>query len=180
MKQEIEIKFKIENPGEIRESLRRLGAVFEGRVFERNVTFDNPDRGFGNEDKILRVREDSKVTITFKGPQDENSRFKKRLEIEVTTSDFEKSVMLLRELGFQEAWRYEKERETWRLGNVEIVIDRLPVIGYWIEIEGEEGEIEKVAEKLGLDISQGTNKTYKRIFLDFCRENGIEKEHMVF
>ncbi len=180
MKHEIEIKFKIDNPEEIREKLKSLGAVFHGKVFERNVTFDDPERDFGRGGKLLRIRDNGRVTITFKGKPEENSKFKKRLEIEIVSDDFEKSVRLLKELGFQEVWRYEKERETWKLGNVEIVIDLLPFIGWWMEIEGNEKEIEETAKKLGLDISKGITDTYKKIFLDFCKEKGIKQEHMVF
>ncbi len=179
MKHEIELKFRIGNPREVREKLRALGAVFEGRVFERNVTFDDPERGFGKV-KLLRVRDAGKVSITFKG-EPESGRFKKRKEIEIVSDDFGRSAALLKELGFEEAWRYEKERETWKLGNVEVVIDRLPFLGWWVEIEGSrETDVESAAGKLGFDISEGTGETYKRLFMDFCREKGIAAEHMLF
>src|SRR5690606_26156180 len=55
-------------------------------------------------------------------------------------------------------WDYmtyqESRRETWRLGEVEVVIDEWPWIPPYIEIEGEtEAEVQSAADQLGFEWS---------------------------
>jgi adenylate cyclase class 2 len=46
----------------------------------------------------------------------------------------------------------ETRRETWQLGEVEIVLDEWPWLDPYMEIEGPtEADLKEVAEKLGLD-----------------------------
>ena len=176
---EIEVKFRISDPEEIRIKLKQIGAVSKGRVNERNITFDDPERDFGNDVKMLRIRDNGKVTITYKGKPQE-SRFKHRKEIEIHSDNYETSVELIKSLGFEPAWAYEKVRESWFLGETYITIDKLPHMGYWIEIEGSEEDIDKTIETLGLNPQEGSSKTYKRIFQEFCEQNNMEFGDMVF
>jgi len=108
------------------------------------------------EHAFIRVRDEGdKVTLTFKRRADQAaSSIDSVKELEVEVSDFDKTVELFSEAG----WRYktfqESRRETWKLGDVEIVIDEWPWLEPYIEIEGESEEaIKEVAAKLGLDWS---------------------------
>jgi adenylate cyclase class 2 len=176
---EIEIKFRLSDPDEIRRQLKSVGAVLNGKVFERNVTFDDAAREFGNDMNMLRVRDDGHITITFKEkPRDH--RFMKRREINLKTEDFQKSIDMIKSLGFLPVWSYEKHRENWILGKTLITVDRLPFIGDWMEIEGPEKEIDKTIKLLGLSHKDGVKKTYKRVFQDYCAENKMEFRDMVF
>ena len=177
--EEIEVKFKISDPEEIRKKLKKMGAISKGSVNEKNITFDDPERDFGNDVKMLRVRDDGKVTITYKGKPKEG-KFKKRREIEILSDNYEASVELIKSLGFKPAWSYQKIREGWLLGETYITIDKLPQMGYWMEIEGTEEEIDSVIQSLGFNPDEGTSKTYKRIFQEYCEKNNIEFGDMVF
>jgi adenylate cyclase class 2 len=69
---------------------------------------------------------------------------------------------ILEALGFTPALVYEKRRQTWRLGNTEIVIDVLP-FGLFMEIEGRINQIKAVERKLGLKGLRAENATYPQL-----------------
>jgi adenylate cyclase class 2 len=161
--QENEVKFRINDPEPIRKLLKKLGAENRGKSLERNVCFLGAGVGpeYGN---LLRVRKADKITITFKDKIVEGSKYKDRREVEFEVPDFGRAVQLFLDIGLRDYWRYEKERETWLLDGVEIVIDKLPELGYYIEIEGTDKEIEAAARKLGLNIKDGITRTYLDIW----------------
>ena len=65
-------------------------------------------------------------------------------------------------LGFSPALVYEKRRQTWKLGNTEVVIDVLP-FGLFLEIEGRVSDIKAVERKLGLKGLRAENATYPQL-----------------
>ena len=155
MKTEIEVKFADINIAAIRNSLKAAGAECEQpmRLMKRAL-IEEPHHEA--EHAFIRVRDEGdKVTLTFKRRADQAaSSIDSVKELEVEVSDFDKTVELFSEAG----WRYktfqESRRETWKLGDVEIVIDEWPWLEPYIEIEGESEEaIKEVAAKLGLDWS---------------------------
>ena len=76
-----------------------------------------------------------------------------REELEIEVNDFDTAAAILQRLGFEPVQVYEKYRETFQLGPVEVVLDELP-FGNFMELEGEEGEIVAAAARLGLDWEQ--------------------------
>lgn len=155
MKTEIEVKFADIDIAAIRNSLKAAGAECEQpmRLMKRAL-IEEPHHEA--EHAFIRVRDEGdKVTLTFKRRADQAaSSIDSVKELEVEVSDFDKTVELFSEAG----WRYktfqESRRETWKLGDVEVVIDEWPWLEPYIEIEGESEEaIKEVAAKLGLDWS---------------------------
>ena len=69
---------------------------------------------------------------------------------------------ILAALGFRPALVYEKRRQTWLLGNTEIVIDVLP-FGLFMEIEGAVNQIKAVERKLGLKDLRAESATYSQL-----------------
>jgi adenylate cyclase class 2 len=138
---EVEVKFYVPDLAAFRQRLLAAGAVLsKPRVFEKNVAFDTADSRLFQELKLLRLRQDTAVTLTYKGtpknlPQ---SEAKVREELEVTVSDFDTLAEIFARLGFDPVVVYEKYRETFTWQDVEIVLDELPY-GNFIELEGEEG-----------------------------------------
>jgi len=57
---------------------------------------------------------------------------------------------------------YEKRRRTWSLGRTEVVIDELP-FGLFMEIEGEEREIDAAEQTLGIDGLPAEHDTYPQL-----------------
>jgi len=167
---EVEVKFLVSALGPIRERLNRGGGdVIAPRVFERNVRFDTPDEALLRRQELLRLRQDARVRLTFKGPaaEDAISEAKVREEIELEVGDFDRMALILERLGLQPMQVYEKYRETYRWGNIEIVLDELPY-GNFVELEGSEDGLKTVAAALGLDWSRRVLANYLGL-MDLCR-----------
>jgi adenylate cyclase, class 2 len=154
MPQEIEAKFLNVNIDEVRASLKVAGAELEKpmRLMKR-VLFDYPDKRFqdGGNSKRLRVRDEGdKTTITYK----QHGENKYAHELETTIGSFDGMVSILKAIGLEVFTYQESKRETWRLDNVEVVIDEWPWLNPYIEIEGpDEQSIQIVAKKLGFEWS---------------------------
>lgn len=150
---EVEVKFLIEDLPSLRRRLIGAGAEMKRpRVYERNVRFDTPDNALLQKEELLRLRQDTSATITFKGlsAHDLESEAKVREEIEVGVDDFERMATIFERLGFYPVQTYEKYRETFQWHNVEVVLDELPY-GNFVELEGNEADLKAAAASFGLD-----------------------------
>lgn len=155
MQTEIEVKFCDIDIDAIREILARAGAVCEQPMrLMRRALIEEPHHA--DEHSFIRVRDEGdKVTLTFKRRDDPASPTIDGVkEIEVIVSSFDDTVELLREAGWSYKTFQESKRETWQLGETEVVIDEWPWIPPYIEIEGPtESAVRGTAERLGLDWS---------------------------
>jgi adenylate cyclase class 2 len=150
---EVEVKFLVADLAAVRERLLTIGgAVKKPRIFERNVRFDTPNDTLRDRFELLRLRQDTAVRVTFKGPSDAQSGSEARVreEWEMEVSDFETAATIFERLGFPPQQTYEKYRTTFQLGDVEVVLDEMP-FGEFVELEGPEAALKTVAEQLGLD-----------------------------
>lgn len=149
---EVEVKFLVENLAAVRERLLAAGAALKKtRVFERNIRFDTADDALLKRSELLRLRQDAGARLTFKGPDisDQWSEAKIREELEVGISDFDTAAAIIERLGFQARQVYEKYRETFQMGQLEVVLDELP-FGAFVELEGDITSIKQGAVTLGL------------------------------
>lgn len=148
MKDEIEAKFVNVVVDEIRQKLAEVGAsqVYAMREMKR-VTIDTPE--MKKKDAFVRIRDEGdKTTITYK--QFNSLSVDGVKEIEVTVSDFDTAVELFEQAGLTYGSLQESRRETWKLQDVEIVIDEWPWLHPYIEIEGpSEVAVQDVASRLG-------------------------------
>ena len=136
-----------------RERLLAAGAELKKpRIYERNVRFDTADERLYKELSLLRLRQDTAVTLTYKGSPENmpQSEAKVREELEVQVSDFDTLSEIFQRLGFAPLQVYEKYRETFQWQDVEIVLDELPY-GNFIELEGEEQGIKTAVARLNLN-----------------------------
>jgi adenylate cyclase class 2 len=150
---EVEVKFYMPELAAFRQRLLAAGAVLKKpRLHERNVRFDTADERLYRELSLLRVRQDTAVTLTYKGPPQHlpQSEAKVREELEVQVSDFDTLSQIFQRLGFAPMQVYEKYRETFQWQNVEIVLDELPY-GNFIELEGDESGIKTAVSHLKLN-----------------------------
>ncbi len=153
---EVEVKFLVPTLTAVRQKLLELGASpAKPRVYEKNIRLDTPDEALLQKRQLLRIRQDTAVTITFKGdpPAEVVSEAKVREELEIETTDFETAVLIFQRLGFAPVQIYEKYRETLTWQSLEIVLDELP-FGNFVEIEGDVSTIKQVAAHLELDWNQ--------------------------
>ncbi|MAT99289.1 MAG: hypothetical protein CL608_19295 [Anaerolineaceae bacterium] len=150
---EVEVKFLVPDLAAFRERLLAAGAEpKKPRIFERNVRFDTADERLYQELSLLRLRQDTAVTLTYKGTPENlpQSEAKVREELEVQVSDFDTLAEIFKRLGFAPMQVYEKYRETFQWQDVEIVLDELPY-GNFIELEGDEAGIKTAVSHLNLN-----------------------------
>ena len=179
---EIEVKFLVSELVGIRERLLASGAVLrKPRIYERNIRFDNPWDGLMSQGKLLRLRQDSVARITYKGHPEKEVRSEARVreELEIEVGDFETTVAILARIGFEQRQVYEKYRETFELGPVEIVLDEMP-FGDFVELEGEEVEIKAAADLLGLDWSKRILANYLALMANLQEKFDLPFDDLTF
>lgn len=150
MKNEIEAKFVNINIDDIRSRLTELGAILIQPMRDmQRVTIDTPE--LKKKDAFVRIRnEGDKTTITYK--QFNSLSIDGVKEVEITVDDFDTAVTLFKEAGLAYGSLQESRRETWKLDEVEIVIDEWPWLSPYIEIEApSEDLVISTSEKLGFN-----------------------------
>ncbi|GAB4577883.1 MAG: hypothetical protein Fur0022_06150 [Anaerolineales bacterium] len=162
---ELEVKFLLANPGAFINRLQALGAHLEApRLHETNLRFDTPDQALRRSYQVLRLRQDAKARVTYKGPGELQGGVRARQEIEFGVDDFDAARATFEALGYEVSFVYEKYRTTYQLENVEIVLDETP-IGTFTEIEGPDAEsIQTTAHHLRLDWNARINDSYVYLF----------------
>jgi adenylate cyclase class 2 len=100
----------------------------------------------------------------MKNPTGRASAYKVREETETNVSDFSAAEKILRGIGFQAVFTYEKYRETFRLGRALVMLDETP-IGDFLEIEGAPAAIDEAAARLGFSGADFITDSYHRLFL---------------
>lgn len=179
---ETEIKLRIASPAAIVPRLEQLGfRVTTGRSYEDNLVFDTPDAGLRDSQRLLRLRTfQDHHWVTFKGPPVEGPH-KSREETEVAVDDPQAMRSVFERLGFAVSFRYEKYRTEYsadRAGGV-VCLDETP-IGTFLELEGTSEWIDRTAGALGFRSSDYITRSYGALYLDYCRDRGIQPSHMVF
>ena len=160
---EVEKKFRLtkRQRDAVLKRLPAVGAELEGEDFEENTLFNGATLEIGT--CVVRLRRvDGKATLTYKKALPGVSSIKQRREEETQVADPEAMEAILVALGFTPALVYEKRRQTWRLGNAEIVIDVLP-FGLFMEIEGRAGDIKAVERTLALKGLKAESATYPQL-----------------
>ena len=162
---ELEVKFYVPDLAAFEKRLVDQGAALElPRVHEVNLRFDTPTEELSRTYRVLRLRQDTQVRVTYKGPGIEQDGAQQRQELEFSVSDFATAQAVFEALGYQVALMYEKFRTTYSLGEVLVVLDEMPY-GNFIEIEGPDGEsIQKAARQLGLEWERRILGSYVFLF----------------
>lgn len=176
---ENEVKFRIGDTRPVEEKLRSAGAKLIESGLERNIRYGND---FLRKSKdLLRLRSyGGSAVVTHKRKLASVKEYKVREETEITVSSFESARKILEAIGFEKAWIYEKKRQVWVLDGVEVLIDELPLIGNFVEIEGSNEEIERTAGKLGFDMKGARTTSYTEEYTEWRKANHLPKEDLVF
>ena len=177
---ETEVKFHITNIKSVRDTILDLGADSKGRVFETNLRYENKNNDLIKNKSLLRLRKDTKTTLTFKSRlESEDNEFKSLRELEVEVSDFNRMTLILEALGFHKEQIYEKYRETLILNGTTLCIDEMP-FGNFFEIEGEKDAITGLAKKIGLDWSKRSLLNYLELFERLKKELNLSFSDVTF
>ena len=180
---EIEVKFYVPDIDAIRARIRSLGAEPKGGGFESNIRFDDEKMHLAQENKLLRLRQDTRCRLTAKSPPDDpgdaDTEFKIFTDFEVDVSDSQTMIAILEQLGFTPRQVYEKQRETYLFGHTELCLDTLPY-GHFLEIEGGKDEIRKAAEAIGLNWGKRITANYLSLFAMLQTELKLPFEDVTF
>ncbi|HUE99597.1 MAG TPA: class IV adenylate cyclase [Anaerolineales bacterium] len=182
--QETEAKFYVRDLKRIKSRLEELDAqLIQERVLETNTRFDLPGARLRAEGRVLRLRRDTDVRLTYKSASKREDGVLSREEIEFVVEDFEKAKRFLEALGYQKLFYYEKFRTTYALqpsegfvlshavmgakpseDSIYVMLDELPY-GNFVEIEGATvTSIRALARQLNLNWEAAIATSYSALF----------------
>lgn len=180
---EIEYKFEI-TPGEIDEIRSRLFdlgfAEHLPRTHELTVMYDNPQEIMQITDGRVRLRKTGEKTqISYKKPLTREG-VKREIEHQTDVGNFGVMEEILEAMDYRRKSSYERYRTIFQGGNVEVMIDEFP-FAIFVEIEGSDGDIGAVAEKLGFDLLKNLTESCDTLFTKWREERGLKPAlHMTF
>lgn len=172
---ELEIKISIpeEHFKKLFDTCNNLFGEPSSHVQQLDEYFDTPDGQLKKQDLVIRIRSHgNKKTIALKSARIElPSGMTERIELEFLSAEGEKVQEQLTKQGLSPNESAEKERWTFLQEDCEIVLDRLPFIGTFCEIEGpSEDAIQKIVHLLDLSSFQTVRKNYGELMIDKFRE----------
>ena len=180
MPQETEIKFRVGSVRELGQRLRTAGFRKKtARAHEMNTLYDLPGEVLRKRKELLRLRKyksEWKLTHKSKGKV---GRHSSRQELETGVEDGRQMDLVLKALGYQPSFRYEKFRAEWTDGKGQVVVDETP-IGNLCEIEGPSRWIDATAKKLGVTPEQYIMKNYATLFSEWKQGTGSKAKEMTF
>jgi adenylate cyclase class 2 len=185
---ETEIKLEVLNPRRIKRRLAELGfRRVKGRHFESNYLFDFPDLRLRKARCLLRVRFMGRHgVLTYKGAPLRSQEYKIRREIETTVADGHQVREILTCLGLQEVFRYEKYRTVYAPAGrhdvaqvPHLVYDETP-IGNYLELEGSQRWIDKVAAQLGYARRDYITVSYGTLYRRWCEIHKQQPGNLIF
>jgi adenylate cyclase class 2 len=134
MKKEIEVKFKVADPGALEEALARAGSVLGAGVLQEDTIYINYDRPFVDfkpGDIFLRIRKSNgKNIFTFKQGEEMKS-----VERETEVGSAEQLHDILTFLGFRPEVNVTKRRRKGIWKGYEVCLDEVENLGTFIELE---------------------------------------------
>ncbi|EDK72641.1 putative adenylyl cyclase CyaB [candidate division TM7 genomosp. GTL1] len=152
---EVEQKFHLLNHDELRERLQAAGAQQVRTQRQVDVYYNAPHRDFLADNSLsewLRLcDEDGKVSITYKNWLPHDAIEKTHCdEYESGLTDGEAMRKLFAALQFTELITVDKEREEWKLGDIEVALDTVKDLGSFVEFEykGDARTVEEAHRKI--------------------------------
>jgi adenylate cyclase, class 2 len=180
MPKEIEIKFRVNDAGELRRRLR--AAKFRQatrRTRESDTLYDLPGLALRKRGELLRLRKYGNSWLLTHKAKGTVTRYKSRVETQTTIDDGEKLDKILRALGYVPSFRYEKFRAEWSDGKGHVVLDDTP-IGFFGEIEGPPRWIDQTARLLGIAPQEYITGSYAELFFAWKRRTRSPAKEMTF
>ena len=164
MNTEYEVRILEVNVDDVRQKLEELKAKFEWDYIQRRYVYDFIPK---QDNKWIRLRTNGeKTTLAIKNLV--TSKIDGTQELEIVVDDFDKTNMILKELGYEAKGYQENRRIQYTLNGVEVDIDSWPMIPTYLEIEGKsEEDVYKILELLGYKREDCTTRDVEGIYLDY-------------
>jgi adenylate cyclase, class 2 len=180
---EREIKLRFESAEAARQALVAIGASpFRPRRLQDDRLLDDAAASLQRRGCALRLRLDGTDShLTFKGPVLPGV-MKTREEFESVVESGDTLLRILAELGLTPRFRYQKYREEFRingLASLLVALDETPV-GIYVELEGQEADIEVAAARLGRAPADYVRASYRTLFLEFREAHHVSASDMLF
>lgn len=180
MAKEIEIKFRIKSMSAVVRSLKQAGFKCVTRsTHEINSLYDLPGQKLRKRGDLLRLRKYGNSWILTYKAKGKAGRHKSRVELQTDIENGKQMDAILRALGFEPTFRYEKFRAEWSDGKGHVVLDKTP-IGNFGEIEGPSRWIDRTAQALGISRSDYITQTYAPMFFEWKRRTQSKATEMTF
>jgi|Deesub1362A_J573_1020465.scaffolds.fasta_scaffold00116_41 adenylate cyclase class 2 len=177
---EIEVKIKIKSLSQLLQQLENLGAQqIKERYFEANTLYDFRSQELFQKRSALRLRRiNKKCFLAFKGPPQPSRSFKIREEYETEIKNEKQLRKILKKLGLKPTFTYSKHRSVFRLHRLKIFVDETP-IGNFIELEGKQSDIVKVAKLLGYTRQDFIKKDYIQLLKEAGYQSQEQEEKLI-
>jgi adenylate cyclase class 2 len=180
MSNEVEVKFCVGDLRAVTRALKRAGfRQITPSTHEMNVLYDLPGQKLRKRGEMLRLRQYGDEWVLTHKAKSTVGRHKVRVEQETTVENGAQMDQILRSLGFEPTFRYEKFRAEWSDGKGHVVVDRTP-IGDFGEIEGAARWIDHTAKALGIKRKDYITQTYAPMFFEWKRRTGSPAQEMTF
>jgi len=177
---ETEIKLYVPDLQAVQKKLQTAGAILKApRVYERNVRYDDAEHTLTPSGKVIRLRQDTRIRLTYKDEGTVADGVVSRFEAEVEVSDFDAMETILGKMGYSPYLIYEKYRTTYELGGAEIVLDEMPY-GNFVEIEGAAETIKKLVIQLELGNARRYEGSYSTLFERVRQKLGLTFTDLTF
>jgi len=166
---ETEIKVKIKDNVSFEEIISkcRLNAQWVGdSIFQRDEYYDTKEELLKKLDMTVRLRiVNTKIKVALKGPrQFTNKKMHKRIELEFTVFNENEIRTQISENELFATAIIEKRRWPFKIQNCEVVVDQLPFIGAFLEVEGDSAvSIDNILNILNLSQEDAVRENYMPI-----------------
>jgi adenylate cyclase class 2 len=177
---EIEAKFWISDLITFKARTQDSGAkLVHRRVKEINLRFDTADGMLSRQSRVLRLRKDYGVHLTYKGASRPDEAVSVRQEIEFEVNSYTAARAFLEALGYRVIVMYEKYRTGYEVNDLVIALDEMP-FGNFCEIEGPNVPlIRSMADSLGLDWEARSQESYLGLFARL-QQAGLQAKNLTF
>lgn len=179
---ETEIRALIPDPERAIGNAIQLGFVPEPSFDQHDIMFDRSDGSMFRSGSKIRIRvERDRAELTYKGSflGDASASRRTELNVPLSVEAVSSTSAFLEAIGFPMLFQVKKTRLQLKKGSTKITIDRWPIIGNLMEIEGAEPEIGAFAEQICPDVDFGGYRL-KKLFADTATSTGKSIEELKF
>ena len=161
MHTEYEVRILEIDKDKVIKKLEELNAKFEWDKIQKRYVYDFIPK---IDTKWIRLRTNG-ITTTLTIKNLVSSEIDGTQELEIVVSDFERTNLILKELGYEAKGYQENRRIQYLLNGLEVDIDSWPMIPTYLEIEGPSEEaVYNAVEALGFKKEDCTTLDVDRIY----------------